>query len=71
MISSKFKLSGLSCSACEKLVTKRITGIPGVTNVQVSAASQTAEILAEREVELTEVALALKDTNYQAISKES
>jgi copper chaperone CopZ len=65
-MTSKFKLSGLTCEACEKLSAKRITKINGVTNVVVNKTNGLAEITADREISLAEVQGALQGTEYRA-----
>lgn len=61
-----FKLSGLTCEACEKLSAKRIGRIAGVSAVEVDKDSGRAEITADRAIDLKEVQDVLADTAYQA-----
>ena len=63
---NKFKLSGLTCAACEKLSAKRINKISGVAATMVDKDSGLAEITADREISLIEVQDALQGTEYQA-----
>lgn len=60
------QLSGLTCSACQKLITKRIMKIAGVKKVNVQLNGKT-EIDAERNIPNEEIIKALEDTNYKII----
>lgn len=64
----QFKLSGLTCGACEKLSAKRIYQIPGVSAVTVNKETGLAEVEAAREISLAEVNEAFKGTEYRAES---
>jgi len=66
-ISSIFHLAGLTCEACEKLVTKKLNGINGVTEVSVSSKTGTAKILADHSLTPTEITTALKTTHYSLV----
>ena len=66
---SIFKLSGLTCGACEKLVGKRLKTINGVEDVKVSLHDAQASVFASRAISESEVALALEDTHYEIINK--
>lgn len=57
-------LSGLTCSACQKLIQKRILRIDGVQDVSVELAGETI-IKAERKIAPNEVVYVLKDTKYK------
>lgn len=64
---TKFKLSGLTCPACQKVTQNLIGSIAGVKKVAVSLDTQVAEIEAEREITKDEVKEVLKDTHYRVI----
>ena len=63
---TKLKISGLTCEACERLSSKRIGRLDGVTAVTVSKDSGEALIEASRGLTAAEVNEALKDTAYRA-----
>lgn len=69
MITINIKLSGLTCSACQKIVEKRIKKIDGVSTVLVSLKSGETEITANKAVPVQEVKNALSDTHYQIIEE--
>ena len=60
----KIKISGLTCEACQKLITKRLTKVTGVENVTVALSGQ-ADIVAQREITNQEIMQALEGTKYQ------
>jgi copper chaperone CopZ len=65
---SKFKLSGLTCIACEKLVSKKLQTIDGVERVIVSLQESEASLMAPRAIVEKEVLIALEGTHYKVIS---
>lgn len=60
------KLSGLTCRACQKLITKRILKISGVKNVEVELNGKT-QIEADRNISQEEITQVLKGTEYKII----
>ncbi len=64
---TKTKLSGLTCSACQKVTQNRIGKITGVTEVKVDLGSGETEINADHAVTKEEIIEALKGTPYQII----
>jgi copper chaperone CopZ len=65
MITQTFKISGLDCAACKKLVEKRISTL-GVSNVNVSLETKTVEIKSDRNIDISEVNKVLEGTPYEA-----
>jgi copper chaperone CopZ len=60
------KLTGLTCGACQKLITKRIMKIEGVNQVRVELNGKT-EIEAERNIEKSEIQKVLEGTQYKVV----
>lgn len=60
-----FKILGLDCAACKKLVEKRVSTL-GVSSVNVSLETKTIEIISDRKIDIFEVNKALKGTPYEA-----
>lgn len=58
------KINGMSCSACEKVVTKRISAIPEVQNVTVDVENGKATIISEHGISQEDVQKVLQDTHY-------
>ncbi len=64
MKSNQFKLSGLSCEACTKIIKKRVERLPDISGVNVDVQGN-LEIMANRNLDKSEVITALKDTDYK------
>ncbi len=58
-------LSGLTCHACQKLVTTYLKNIHGVKDVVVDLETGQTSIVADRVIPIPEVELALQNTAYQ------
>lgn len=61
-------LSGLTCTACEKIISKRLQTIEGVKQVHVSVQNGSASIIASRPISKDEVTQALEGTHYKVIN---
>lgn len=59
MEASVFKVEGMTCQACVKTVSEKLTGIPGVALVNVDLSSSSAKIIANRKIDESEVKAAL------------
>jgi copper chaperone CopZ len=64
MFDFEYKIEGMTCPACEKLVEKRVLKIEGVHSVDADLGG-TIKICAEREIDLDEIKNVLGDTEYQ------
>jgi len=67
MQTTKFQLSGLTCGACEKVISKRLQTIAGVEQVGVSSQSGIASVTASRIISKDEVIKVLEGTHYKVI----
>ena len=65
---TKLQLSGLTCGACERVISNRLRKIEGVTQVQVSAQNGSASIIASRSISKDEMIHVLLDTHYNVIN---
>ena len=65
---AKFQLSGLTCGACEKVISKRLQKIEGVREIHVTAQNGEASITSSRPISKDEITQALHDTHYKVIS---
>lgn len=63
-MNSAFKVSGMHCEACQKVIEKKLMKIEGVTEVNVEPNGEVA-VTADHPVELGEVQIALDGTDYQ------
>lgn len=68
MSNQTIQLQGMSCSACQKVVEKRLSKIEGITAVAVDVGAGTAAITAAREIAIEEMQRVLEDTHYTIIS---
>ena len=65
MITKKYKLEGLTCPACDKLIQLKLDQIKGVKNISISDNKSEMELISEREIGLNEIVDALAGTNYE------
>lgn len=63
-IQTKFKLNGMHCQSCEKIVGKRISKIPEVFSVTVSLETTEVSVVASRSIPESEIQQALSGTDY-------
>ena len=66
MFDYQYKLGGLTCEACIKLVKMDLGGIKGITNIDLNL-DGSLEIKADREIDKDEIVTALKDTEYKIL----
>lgn len=62
------KLTGLTCNACQKLISRKIKSIANVEDVTVELSGKT-QIKAQREISENEIKKALEGTHYEVIGK--
>lgn len=67
-IQTDLLLSGLTCEACEKVITKRLNKIAGVSSVRVASQTGATSITASRSISKQEVTQALTGTHYQVVN---
>ncbi len=60
---NKFKVTGMHCGACQKVIEKKLSRIEGVTTVSASLDGDVL-ISANRSIDRDEVQLALEGTEY-------
>lgn len=65
-MTQKIKLTGLTCGACQKLITKRIMKIDGVKTVSVEFNGDT-NITADRTIGKDEIIKVLNGTQYKIV----
>lgn len=68
MTTTLIQLEGLTCSACQKLTSKRIMTISGVSDVKVELNGK-ATITADRTITDNEVKKVLEGTHYSIVGK--
>ncbi|OGZ41735.1 MAG: hypothetical protein A3B04_02600 [Candidatus Portnoybacteria bacterium RIFCSPLOWO2_02_FULL_39_11] len=68
-MTTKFKLSGLTCEACVKLATMRLKRLTGVKDVIIKLATGETEIIADHEISDKEAELVLAGSEYTIVKK--
>jgi copper chaperone CopZ len=66
----KFKLQGMHCESCVKISKMNLSDINGVKEVELDLASGEGKLTSDREIALSEVEAAMKDTEYKVIKSE-
>lgn len=66
MVTTNIKLSGVTCAACQKIITKRISTIVGVKEVKAELTGKTF-ITSEKEISVSEINTALVGTPYKVV----
>lgn len=59
-----FPINGMTCEACVKTVTAKISSLPGVTSVDVSLANKTAHVESHHTLTNDDIKGVLKNTKY-------
>lgn len=59
-----FTLTGLTCTACQKITQKRIGTLPGVTQVEVVVPSGETRVESTQLITADQINEVLKDTSY-------
>jgi copper chaperone CopZ len=62
-----FQLSGMHCSSCEKLITKKFLKIKDVENVKVDIKTGLVKVIANRPIQTVEIKAVIADTQYTVI----
>lgn len=67
MTTTEFQVTGMTCSHCEHAVSSEVSEIPGVDNVEVSAATGRLVITASAPVADEQVLAAVDEAGYSAV----
>ena len=65
-INIKVSISGITCDACIRLITRRVSAIQGVSQVEVDRSGETS-IIAARDIPRGEIIEVLQGTNYTVL----
>jgi len=63
----KFKISGITCHACIKLIKLKIGRLEGVREVNIADTDGRTEITTEKPVSLSDIKTALNNTPYHVL----
>lgn len=69
MTQSVFKINGMTCMGCARLVTKRLMSIAGVEEVKVDVEGGSAAVKAGRPVTVEEAGKVLEGTHYNVVKE--
>ena len=64
---AEFQVTGMTCSDCEDAVSSEVGQLPGVQNVDVSAATGRLIVTSTSPVEDAQVLAAVEEAGYQAV----
>src|SRR5512138_1973832 len=67
----KYQIRGMHCASCASTIKRRLANVPGVTDVKVNLATETAEIAMASHVDNASLNAPLSPLGYQLISKDS
>ncbi|GAA1489468.1 heavy-metal-associated domain-containing protein [Brachybacterium sacelli] len=67
MAAHEYEVTGMTCGHCEMSVREEVGGIPGVTDVQVSAQTGKLVVSATAELEDATVLGAVEEAGYAAV----
>lgn len=63
---TEFTVTGMTCGHCEGAITREVSGIPGVTDVEVSAQTGRLSVTAQGPVDAAAVLAAVDEAGYSA-----
>ncbi|MCX7522254.1 heavy metal-associated domain-containing protein [Microbacterium sp. STN6] len=67
MTTTEFTVTGMSCGHCERAIRDEVTAVPGVTGVEVSAATGTLQVTSDVAVDDRAVLAAVDEAGYSAV----
>lgn len=67
MSTTEYRVTGMSCGHCEQAIRGEVSGIPGVTDVEVSASTGRLVVNAETPVDDAAVIAAVDEAGYAAV----
>ncbi|UJW29978.1 heavy-metal-associated domain-containing protein [Saccharothrix sp. AJ9571] len=68
MNSSVYTVKGMTCSGCMAKVTNAVTGVDGVTDVDVDISTGELTVVSDAPLETERVRAAIKDAGYEVAS---
>lgn len=66
MSTTEYQVSGMSCGHCESAIRGEVSQIPGVTDIEVSAATGRLAVIADGQVDDAAVIAAVDEAGYEA-----
>jgi copper chaperone CopZ len=66
-----FAVTGMTCEHCVRAVTAELSKLPSIERVEVDLSSGVVTVSADRELDESEIAAAIKDAGYELVHDES
>lgn len=66
MITSEFRITGMTCGHCEGAVRREVEKLPGVDAIEVSAKTGSLTITSAAPIEAAQVVAAVDEAGYEA-----
>ena len=67
MNTTRVKIGGMTCHACQRVIENKVGKLPGVQKVKVEVNAGEAEVSSDKALTLDEIKQALSGTHYQVI----
>ena len=69
MINERFQVPEVSCQHCVNAITKEVTAIPGVQQVQVALDSKTVTVEHGEQVSTNQIVAAINEAGYDEVAQ--
>ncbi len=67
----RFGIAGMTCASCVARVERGLRAVPGVTDVSVNLATETAEVRSDQPLALSVLDAAVRDAGYELATRET
>jgi copper chaperone len=68
MDTSVYTVKGMTCSGCMTKVTNAVTGLDGVTDVDVDISNGELTVISDAPIDTERIHQAIKDVGYEVVS---
>jgi copper chaperone len=68
MITERFEVPGVSCQHCVNAITKEVTALAGVEQVQVALDSKTVTVAHAEQVSTDQIVAAINEAGYDEVA---
>ena len=69
MTTERFQVPGVSCEHCVNAITKEVSAIPGVQQVQVALDSKTVTVAHSEQVSSATIVAAINEAGYDEVAQ--
>lgn len=66
MTTNEYTVTGMTCGHCESAIRAEVSQIPGITDIEVSAATGRLAVTADGQIDDTAVIAAVDEAGYEA-----